>query len=49
VFVASVPSELQVKVSPLNIVATKVLPKLSNAHKPGAVTISPDGAAPQPE
>ena len=35
----------QEKVSPLNIEASKVLPKLSNVHKPGSVTTSPDAAA----
>ena len=43
--VAPVGSESHVNVSPPNIVATTLLPKLSNDHKPGAVTISPDAAA----
>ena len=33
------------KLSPPLIVAISLLPKLSNDHKPGAVTISPDAAA----
>ena len=33
------------KLSPPFIVAISLLPKLSNDHKPGAVTISPDAAA----
>ena len=48
VAVASVASELHVNVSPLNIVAINLLPKLSNDHIPGAVTMSPDEAAPKP-
>jgi len=48
VFVAFVALALQEKLSPLKIDAIKVLPKLSNAHKPGSVTTSPDGAEFQP-
>ena len=43
--VAPVGSESHVNVSPPNIVATSLLPKLSNDHKPGAVTTSPEAAA----
>ena len=46
---AAVAVESQVNVSPPLIVATSKLPKLSSDHKPGAVTISPDGALFQPE
>ena len=45
VLVALVAFEFHVKLSPLNIVATKLLPKLSKDHNPGSVTISPDAAA----
>ena len=41
---APVGSESHSNVSPPAIVAISLLPKLSNDHKPGAVTISPDAA-----
>ncbi len=46
---AEVAVESQEKVSPLLIVAINKLPKLSNDHKPGAVTMSPEGALFQAE
>ena len=39
------PFESHSKLSPPLIVAISLLPKLSNDHKPGAVTTSPDAAA----
>ena len=45
VSVAPVGFEFHSKLSPPLIVAISLLPKLSNDHKPGAVTISPDAAA----
>ena len=45
VLVPPTGSESHVNVSPPNIVATSLLPKLSNDHYPGAVITSPDAAA----
>ena len=45
VLFAPIGSESHSNVSPPNIVAISLLPKLSSDHKPGAVTISPDAAA----
>ena len=45
VALAVVGSESHSNVSPPDIVAISLLPKLSNDHKPGAVTMSPDAAA----
>jgi hypothetical protein len=45
VSVAPVGFEFHSKLSPPLIVAISLLPKLSNDHKPGAVTMSPDAAA----
>jgi len=45
VLLAPIGLESHSKLSPPFIVAISLLPKLSSDHKPGAVTISPDGAA----
>ena len=45
VALAVVGSESHSNVSPPDIVAISLLPKLSNDHNPGAVTMSPDAAA----
>ena len=45
VALAVVGSESHSNVSPPDIVAISLLPKLSNDHSPGAVTMSPDAAA----
>ena len=45
VLLAPVGLESHSKLSPPLIVATSLLPKLSNDHNPGAVTMSPDAAA----
>ena len=45
VMLADVGLESHSKLSPPLIVATSLLPKLSNDQSPGAVTISPDAAA----
>ena len=48
VLLAAVGFESHSKLSPPVIVATSLLPKLSNDHIPGAVTTSPDTAVFQP-